>query len=256
MIVTALLLAATINTTSACEVTRTPASFDGKRVRIRATVISGFEIFGIRDPDDAQCETIWLTYASGGPVASTSFGGSAPQPERAPVRLQKDRAFAKFQKLLSTEMYPRGRDVICMSCDRYEVTATLTGRLDYATRGGFGHLNGFKTQLVLESVSDVSAKDVASQYDANDFSATRIRFPGGSVAGSVIDRDGRPIVLAPVNATSTEDVPPYMKDFHEWTDEKGSYKFADLPPGTYRIGINVDSPPSPKLPYATTFIPK
>lgn len=43
--------------TSVCEITRSPASFDGKMVRLRATVVSGFEAFGIRDPGNEKCAT-------------------------------------------------------------------------------------------------------------------------------------------------------------------------------------------------------
>jgi hypothetical protein len=73
--------------TGVCEVTQSPASFDGKIVRLRATVVSGFEAFGIRDPGD-KCGVIWLTYPGGGPVASTSFGPSTPNLQRAPIKLK------------------------------------------------------------------------------------------------------------------------------------------------------------------------
>jgi hypothetical protein len=66
--------------TSVCEITQSQASFDGKIVRLRATVVSGFEAFGIRDPGNETCATIWLSYPGGGPVASTSFGPATPRP--------------------------------------------------------------------------------------------------------------------------------------------------------------------------------
>ena len=100
-------------------------------VRLRATVASGFEAFGIRDPSD-KCGMIWLTCPGGGPVASASFGPATPNLQRPPVKLKSDRHLKQFQKLLDAEMYPRTRGNICMACTRYEVTATMTGRLDYA----------------------------------------------------------------------------------------------------------------------------
>ena len=57
---------------SVCEVTQSPASFDNKIVRLRATVVSGFEAFGIRDPGD-KCGTICLTY---GVWATLNYVGS------------------------------------------------------------------------------------------------------------------------------------------------------------------------------------
>lgn len=103
--------------TSVCEVTRSPALFDGKMVRLRATVVSGFEAFGIRDPED-KCGVIWLTYPGGGPVASTSFGPATPNLQRPPVTLKNNRQLKRFQKLLDAEMYPRSRGNLCMACTR------------------------------------------------------------------------------------------------------------------------------------------
>ena len=84
--------------TSVCNVTRSPVSFDGKVVRLRATVVSGFEAFGIRDPGNEKCDVIWLTYPGGGPVASTSFGPATPNLQRVPVKLKNDRQLKRFQK--------------------------------------------------------------------------------------------------------------------------------------------------------------
>ena len=241
--------------TSVCDVTRSPASFDGKIVRLRATVVSGFEAFGIRDPGNEKCDVIWLTYPGGGPVASTSFGPATPNLQRAPVSLKNDRQLKRFQKLLNAEMYPRSRGNICMACTRYEVTATMTGRLDYAGKGrGFGHMNAFETQLVLESVADVSATDQTSHYDLKLFSPTPVHLPTGYLKGRIVAPDGRPVAKAEVNVTSTEDVPGYLHDFTESADEKGRFKVA-VPPGTYLLGINLETPPSPDVPFAATYYP-
>jgi hypothetical protein len=238
-----------------CEITLSPASFDGKRVQLRATVASGFEVFGIRDPGNEKCGLIWLTYAGGGPVASVSMGTKTPHIRPQPVELKHSRELKRFEKLLNAPMYPRSRGNICVACTRYEVTATMTGRLDYAGKaGGFGHMNAYETQLVLESVSDVSATDQASNYDLKEYSPTPIRFPTGYLKGRVVAPDGRPVAKAEVNVSSTEDVPGYMHDFTEWTDEKGRFKIA-VPPGTYLLGINLDTPPSPAVPFAATYYP-
>jgi hypothetical protein len=63
---------------------------------------------------------------------------------------------------------------MCLGCARYEVTATLTGRLDtvadasikrdasgkIVSFGGFGNMNGYPARLVLASVADVTPKEV------------------------------------------------------------------------------------------------
>ncbi|MGH9560392.1 MAG: hypothetical protein ACRD3S_02965, partial [Terracidiphilus sp.] len=61
-----------------CDVTKSPAQFTGKMVRITGTVVAGFDQFVIKDTTDANCgfqvNTIWLSYPQGskaksGPVA-------------------------------------------------------------------------------------------------------------------------------------------------------------------------------------------
>ncbi len=68
----------------------------------------------------------------------------------------------------------------------------MSGRVDYAGEGrGFGHLNAYETQLVLQSVSDVSATDQASNYDRKEYSPKPIRFPTGYLRGRVVAPAGR-----------------------------------------------------------------
>ena len=240
--------------TTVCDVTKQPASFDGKIVEVRARVNAGFEIFAIRDATN-DCGGMWLSYPGGGPTASVSMGALTPDLRRKPVELYRDGEFKKFEELLDAEMYPRSRGTMCQSCHRYEVTATMTGRVDYAgEHGGFGHMNGFRTQFVLQSVSEVSSKDLASNYDLTLFSPTKIRFPTAFLSGEVFGTNGQPVADAEINIHSTEDVAPYMHGLTEWTDEKGRFK-AEVPPGTYIIGINLESPPSPTIPFPPTYLP-
>jgi len=125
--------------TSLCDVLRSPADYDGKIVRVRGTVIAGFEIFAVHDPVNADCR-VSLKYAGAGPVASTSLGALTPRIDRPAIELRRDVELSRFQRALTAEMYPRYRDIGCMSCLRYEVTASLTGRIDVAVEHqGFGH---------------------------------------------------------------------------------------------------------------------
>jgi hypothetical protein len=253
MILVSPALAQTI-ATNVCAIGRDPAAFDGKIVRLRATIVSGFEASGIRDPEDDRACTIWLTYSGGGPVASTSLVRATTTVQRPPIKLKKDRHFRRFQNLLHAEMHPRDRGNFCISCARYEVTATLTGRVDYAGQGlGFGHLNAYRVQFVLASVRNVAAADLTSKYDP-EFSAKPVKFPTAFLQGSVRTPEGRPVSDAEVNVTSTMDVPAYLHDFATWTDEKGRFKFA-VPPGTYLLGMNLETPPSPAVPFAATYYP-
>lgn len=243
--------------TSVCEVLKSPSSFDGKVVRLRATVIRGFEVFAIEDSKDSDCGRIWLEYPGAGPEASISFGERMPKVQRPPVKLRKDEDLKRFQALLEATVYPRSPEISCMDCWRYEVTATLTGRIDAAGKGrGFGHLNAYSAELVLESVSEVSTKDRISQYDAKLYSPTPVRFPTGYLAGRVLDSAGRPVADVQVEAgpaeESQEESP--WKSFRRRTGKDGDFSFEVLP-GRYRLGVNLEDPPSPEVPFPLTYYP-
>ena len=134
-----------------------------------------------------------------------SFGGLTPQLSRPEIVLKRDRAFQRMTRFLEAEMYPRERKSICMGCRRYEVTATLIGRVDHvAGRGGFGHMNGYKTRLLLQSVAEVSTKENAGAYDPAEFSGTEVRFPEGTIRGTLLDAQGKPLPDREVNAVESE----------------------------------------------------
>lgn len=180
-------LQAQVVDTTVCDVLKDPASFNGKIVRIKATVVAGFDQFVIQDQTCHHAvNTIWLSYPEGtkaksGPVAvlqlqpAKNFAGTASSP-RTPVTLDKSKDFKQFDSLLST---PHKTPGMCLGCVRYQVNATLVGRLDGVASadltknasgkivglGGFGNLNAYPARLVLQSVADVSPKEV-------DFSKT------------------------------------------------------------------------------------
>jgi hypothetical protein len=168
-----------------CDVVKNPASFDGKMVRIKGTVVAGFDEFVIKDASDPNCgfevNAIWVAYPTGtkgkaGPAAmltiqpAHNFAGAWKAPMRTPVTLDKSKDFKQFDSLLAQTHNKGG---MCLGCARYEVTATLVGRLDTVADatlkrdasgkivgfGGFGNMNAYPARLVLASVSDVSPKE-------------------------------------------------------------------------------------------------
>jgi hypothetical protein len=184
-------LRAQVTDTTVCDIVKKPASFDGKIVRIKGTVFAGFDEFAIKDAADPNCgfqvDAIWLSYPTGtkgkaGPAAmitvqpAHNFAGTYKAPSRTPVTLEKDKNFKQFDSLLA-QTHQKGADM-CLGCTRYEVTATLVGRLDGVADGtlkrdggkivgfgGFGNMNAYPARLVLQSVSDITPKEV-------DFSKT------------------------------------------------------------------------------------
>jgi hypothetical protein len=177
-------LHAQIVDTTVCGILDNPQSFNGKIVRVKGTVSAGFDTFMIKgDGCDHKVSGIWLSYPEGtkaksGPAAmvqiqaASNFTGDAPVVQQTPVTLdKKDKEFKQFDSLLST---PNKGNGMCLGCIRYEVSATLVGRLDGIESaslerdkagkitgiGGFGNLNAYSARLVLQSVSDVTPKEI------------------------------------------------------------------------------------------------
>lgn len=165
-----------------CEILKNPQAFNGKTVQVQATVRAGFDMFILVGDNCGQgVNGIWLSYPEGtkgkaGPAvvlefqAAKSFTGKTDTTQRAQVTLEKSKEFKQFDSLLSTAYKSGG---LCIGCVKNEVTATLTGRLDASETslkrdtsghiveiGGFGHLNMYKTRLVLQSVTGVTAKEI------------------------------------------------------------------------------------------------
>ena len=120
-----------------------------------------------------------------------NFAGVIPAVERTPVQLDKgSKDFKQFDSLLAASFNKGG---MCLGCNRYEVTATLVGRLDGVEDaailrdgagkitgfGGFGFMNAYSARLVLQSVSDVTSKEIdyskilaVVKGDTYDYAAT------------------------------------------------------------------------------------
>ena len=242
----------TATATSICEVAANPVFFDGKVVSLRATVVSGFEVFAIR-PAKEDCGRMWLAYSEGGPTASMSV--AVPRQPRDPVSVLKDANFKRFQSLLNAEMYPRTRQMMCMDCHRYEVSATMVGRVDYAgERAGYGHMNAYKLQFELMSVSEVTAEDLSARYDPAEFSPDPVRLPTGYIEGRLISPDGKKYANISVGATQSDAENEFISTADADTDKSGRFKIA-VPPGEYAVGVKIIDPASERFPFRTTYAP-
>jgi hypothetical protein len=171
--------------TTVCEILNHPQSFNGKIVRIKGTVVAGFDQFVVKGADCGinVNKNIWLSYPEGtkakaGPAVTVqlqpahNFAGDVPAVQRTPVSLDKNsKDFKLFDSQLATPFKKGG---MCLGCNKFEVTATLVGRLDAVEKaavqrdkagkiigfGGFGHMNAYTARLVLQSVSDVTSKEI------------------------------------------------------------------------------------------------
>lgn len=195
------LLAQAVDTT-VCDVLANPASFDGKIVRIKGTVVAGFDEFAIRGSGCNQpVNAIWLAYPEGtkakaGAAAVVQLQlaknnpSAATSPARAAVTLDKNKDFKQFDGKLATPGWPGG---ICLGCSRFVVSATLVGRLDGSTSTGivrdkigkivglegFGNLNRYAARLVLQSVSDVAPQEIPYPKISSSPTGPGSEDPGG-----------------------------------------------------------------------------
>ncbi|MGP8251173.1 MAG: hypothetical protein ACLQHF_04015 [Terracidiphilus sp.] len=181
-----------------CDILKDPQGFNGKIVKIKGTVKAGLDEFVVVD---ANCglpvNAIWLSYPEGanaksGPLAmvdlepASNFAGTVEEVQRTQVKLEWNKDFKQFDQLLATPVKSAN---MCLGCMRYEVTATLTGRVD-GTRAeikrdasgkivgisGFGNMNAYSARLVLGSVSDIVPHEIDySKAPAN--SGTPVQVP-------------------------------------------------------------------------------
>jgi hypothetical protein len=181
-------LQAQVVDTTVCDVLKDPASFNGKLVRIKGTVSVGLDQFTVGSSDCGRpVNVIWLAYPEGtkgkaGPDAmlelrpAHNFAGKYTAATRTPVKLEKDKAFKQFDSTLAEQ---HKGNYMCLGCGRDQVNATLVGRLDGVADaglqrdasgkitglGGFGNMNAYPARLVLQSVSDVTPKEIDYSKD-------------------------------------------------------------------------------------------
>jgi hypothetical protein len=253
--------------TTVCAIVKNPKAFDGKIVRIKGTAEAGFDQFIVKDssPCGFPVDGIWLSYPPGtkgkaGPAVmlqvqpAHNFAGTYTAPTRTPVELDKSKDFKQFDNLLSQPHNKGGG--MCLGCSRYAVTATLVGRLDGVESaslqrdkagkiigfGGFGNMNAYPARLVLQSVADVTQKELdysksdaltkdtpappadnGGYFDLLAAAEKSIAALAGVPAGAQVEKDvavfgkkgehtGVSIIYATTNEASPKDEAPGAKD--------------------------------------------
>jgi hypothetical protein len=120
--------------TTLCDIVKDPERFNGKIVQIRATAMTGFEERLLID--DTCSARIWFE-------------------DSMPVR--RDKQHERMETYLRNPPHA--------------VIVMVTGRFDHVgwftriTGHGFGHLNGWNSQFVLQSVRDVEAKPIDPPHE-------------------------------------------------------------------------------------------
>jgi hypothetical protein len=238
--------------TTVCAIMHNPSAFAGRIVKVRATVASGFESSTIVDVNDKSCRGPWFEDALKRGEHPRD-GYDAALQRRHPVFLKEDDNMKRFNEALSAVVYPREKKVILIGGNRYNVTATMTGRVDDsgANRLGFGHMNAYRVRFLLSSVQDVSTEE--RDFNWAEFSREPVRFPHGTIRGKLLDALGKPIKSAWVEAIPAEgEIPISNPDV--LTEEDGSYSL-NVEPGKYFVVVNRTNPASEDVPVLTTYFP-
>lgn len=242
--------------TTVCAVMGDPSTFAGRIVKLRATLETSFESATIADAVGGSCDGPRFETAPKKSSPSRLEGDDAELQRLNPVFLVEDENMKRFDDALGAEVYPRDEDVVFEGGSgppKYKVTATMTGRVDYAGEHGFGfgHLNGWRVRFVLSAVENISTQEIA--YDWAKFSRDPVHFPHGTIQGKLTDAAGKPIGLAWVGAIPANRKVPL--DFpKELTEKDGTYSLY-VEPGKYFIVVNYDEPATGDVPVLTTYYP-
>ena len=119
---------------------------------------------------------------------------------------------------------------------------------------GFGHLNAFPAQFVLQSIERTWAKDLAGNYSPSEYATTPTRFPTAYIDGRLQGPDGHAIPDADLTIYDAQQPDAHIENDSATTDSKGPFHFA-VPPGNYIIGFNTFWLPSPDFPFPPTYYP-
>lgn len=237
--------------TTVCELTGHPSHFDGKMVRVKVRFVSPYRGMEIKDADNQCPDTIPLSYSTTAPTASSPPRASTSTRALPPPTLIDDQ-FDLFKKYSIARMYPRTEGDPCRPCNRYEITATLIGMVNFPVRIPLDGPRYVRT-FFLQSMTNVKARDISASYEPKQYSTEPVVYPRAHITGELLDPDGNPLPIANLQISSTEDPSPNGYD-NQNTDDHGQFSFS-VPPGSYILTINLFAGPSANLPYDTTYFP-
>jgi hypothetical protein len=120
---------------------KSPARYSGHQVRLVATVLVEHE--------RARLE-------HGGCQIAFAFADDSEA--HVPFKPVRDQNWYCFRALIDA---PLDNRTVCADCRKFSVSAEFTGEVQSAGEGerGFGHLNLARVRLVIQSVSNVQAKE-------------------------------------------------------------------------------------------------
>jgi hypothetical protein len=136
-------------------------------------------------------------------------------------------------------------DVITDANGRFEVTNLPVGKATVKVQAPFGFDGRYLSHEI--EIPDLRACSV------QDFTLER----RASASGTVVDASGRPLANVIVDAVAAElagfDPPPHQAQVT--TNERGTFAFDSLPPGTYVFGVNLTTRVGVPRSGASVFLP-
>src|ERR1051326_133963 len=126
-------------------------------------------------------------------------------------------------------------------------------------------LGAFATAGVRRFFWHPNTKGWTSYYDWNASKQVRRDRPerpepDGSVVGKVLDDNSQPIYaiqvdLIPVDKANAGDDERWYARLRGWTGREGTYRFSQLKPGEYFLGVGTESAPTGEHPFAPIYYP-
>jgi hypothetical protein len=113
-----------------------------------------------------------------------------------------------------------------------------------------------------EAPANLSGKELEIKLTVGGCAAANILIQSdGQISGRITNNQGQAIGhakvrLIPVAAEKSQNsTSGLLLSKSEYTDQDGRYKFQELPPGKYYLGVNIDEEPRGSWPYPKTYFP-
>jgi hypothetical protein len=173
--------------TTVCEILEDPSSFNNKLVQLHGYLSISFEYSVLHSEscsagiwfdlaDDSEPRGLEMTVPGHAVAGEQGPDGHWKAP--IPVKLIRDANFEKFEEYLTASTYRNPWSPCGPDCHSYQVTATFTGRIDTVSNEihtahlkkppsepsdfkGYGHMGLFDARLVVQSIKEVEAVDLA-----------------------------------------------------------------------------------------------
>jgi len=245
--------------TTVCDLTAHPDQFDGKMVRVKVQFVSAPRGHAIKDADKRCSDALRLFYfhKRAVPTSSSPPSPSTSPKDISPPTLIDDDQVELLNKYLAGTMYPTMGGLSCRPCDRYEITATITGMVTFYFRTKIHGSDGPAPSdrfFFVQSVTDVKGRDIAATYDPKEYATDPVTYPRAYITGRLLAPDGNPLPITNVQISSAEKLSASKFNAQHETDSYGEFVF-EVPPGSYILAINLDTGSSADLPYDTTYFP-